>query len=649
MAEARTPVTPPPAPRSGWRARLHWERLEDPVERRVRAGLVLLLVGLLAHLAFGDNPWHDGIAKRLRDGDPVRAIDYAATYGWWMAAVNAAAVAALLATRRRWLHRGRVPEAVPVARGDLRAGAWFVPLVVGAALLTAALAAPRMDDSLWGDEEWTVRRAIDGNWVVPETGEIRYEQVGWRETFFDVRKPSNHVGYCVLARACLAAWRTVARPELPLANEAAVRLPAFAAGIAAVVFVALLGRRLALPAAGVLAAWILALHPWHLRYASEARAYGLLVLGVPLALWALLRALERGSWGRWTLYGATQFWMMWSWPLSAFFVVVLNGAAAGTIWRTTRGGGGDARVQWTRWAVVCAVGGLLWLQLMLGPMVQLTSYLERESLPMGLSWLVDLGAHWIAGVGFGPDRPHYHDLVEVAGTWPTTFRAFAWASGLAAVLGLGRLLAGGAVRALVAGVLLLPAPLLVAWALREETFLNHWYLLWTLPGLALAVGAGIETAARWLPTRLRAGGMALAMTAWLAVFGAVTWPARTALLAGSLQPMRESVLRTRPSLDPNDPANARVLTASIQREPAYYDPRVVRVTRPRELERLMARADAEGLPLFVNYGRPGLARKRVPALVEMVERPDLFEPVAVLYGFEPRGERRVYRYRGARP
>jgi hypothetical protein len=136
------------------------------------------------------------------------------------------------------------------------------------------------------------------------------------------------------------------------------------------------------------------------------------------------------------------------------------------------------------------------------------------------------------------------------------------------------------------------------------------------------------------------------MAAWLGAFAVMSQPARSALRAGSLQPMRESVLLTRPGLDPNDPANARVLTASIQREPAYYDPRVVRVTRPRELERLMARADAEGLPLFVNYGRPQLARKRVPELVEMVERADLFEPVAVLHGFEPRGERRVYRYLG---
>jgi hypothetical protein len=617
----------------------------DPVERRVDAALVLLLLALLAHLAFGGNPWADGIAERIRKGHEVRPVDYAVTYGWWMALVNALVVAGLLATRKRWLEPGRVPEA-PTRRGSRsRVATWFGLLVAGAVVVGAGLAAPRLDDSLWGDEEWTVRRAIDGTWATGESGEIIYQRVGWRETFFDLRKPSNHVGYCVLARLSLGAWRAIARPDLELPSEAAVRVPALLAGLGALVAAALLARRLGFAAAGVVAAWTLALHPWHLRYASEARAYALLALGVPLALFALLRALERGSWGRWAFYAAVQFWMIWAWPLSLFFLLVLNVAAAGAIAWTTRGRGADARTQWTRWALASAVSGLAWLQLMLGPMVQLTSYLERETLPMELSWLVDLGAHLVAGVGFA-DRPHYRDLEEVAAAWPLGFRAFTSVCVLAASLGAARLLASGVVPALVAATLVLPGPLLVAWAFAEDTYLNHWYLLWTLPGVVLLVGVGLETGARALPPRLRSAATAAAAVAWLAAFAALSQPARAALRAGSLEPVRESVLLTRPTLDPHAPENARVLTASIYREPSFYDPRVVLVRSPRKLRALMARADAKGLPLFVNYGRPDLARKRVPRLVELVERSERFELVAVLRGFEPRGERRIYRYRG---
>ena len=39
-------------------------------ERRVAVVLGLLLVILLVHLAFGDNPWQDGIAKRVTYWEP---------------------------------------------------------------------------------------------------------------------------------------------------------------------------------------------------------------------------------------------------------------------------------------------------------------------------------------------------------------------------------------------------------------------------------------------------------------------------------------------------------------------------------------------------------------------------------------------------
>jgi hypothetical protein len=609
--------------------------------------LVLLLAILLMHLAFGDNPWQDGIAKRIRENNPVRSIDYAVTYGWWMAALNAVAVAGLLLTRRRWLVRRPIhdnPDFAPPERRDLR---WFVPLVAGAVIVAGILAAPRLSHSLWGDEEWTVRRAIDGTYVRDASGRIDFQSVQWRDTFFDYRKPSNHVGYCVPARLCLATWRILTRPDLHFVNETAVRLPAYFAGLAAVAAVAFLLRRLGFALPGVFAAWLLALHPWHLRYTSEARGYALLVLLVPVAMLALLRALQRGTWGRWAIYGAAQFWMMWTWPLAGFPVAVLNLAAVGALWHTTRGRP-DARIQWTRWALVCGVGALLWLQLMLGNLIQLTQYLERESLRLGGSWLVEFGSHLVAGVGWR-DRPVYHDLVEVARAWPGIFWSWLAISATLVLLGAVRLLAGGVVRALLCLVLVLPGGLLFLWAYQQGTFLNQWYLLFTLPCVVVLLAVGFDLAVQALaPSRSAAALSAAAMLVWLALFGALTGPARSALRAGSLQPMRESVELTRPTLDPFTPENERILTASIQRPPDYYDPRVVLVEDPGELRALMQRADASGMPLFVNFGRPGLARKRVPQLLALVEREDLFEEIAVLHGFEPRGARYVYRYRGRR-
>jgi len=611
-------------------------------ERRVRWTLGAALLLLVVRLAAGDNPFHDGIAERIRDGDPIRSIDYATTYGWWMSLLAAFFVAGLLASCRRWLGpvaASASPQLAPRERGDLR---WFVACVIVAMGAAAVLAATRLPHSLWGDEEWTVRRAIDGAYTLQDDGSVAFERVGWTETFFDYRKPSNHVGFTVLSRASLAGWRVLARPELEFVSESAVRLPAFAAGLGAVAAVAFLLRRLGMAGAGVLAAFALALHPWHLRYASEARGYALLVLLVPLSVLLLLRALERGSWPRWALYAVAQLFLVWTWPPMAFAVVVLNACALVGLWRA-HGLGSVGREQALRWGVVSVSAGLVFLQLMLGALVQLGDYVERETLPFSAAWFQNLGAHLVAGVGWAPDRPEYVDLVERADAWPLLFPIWLLASLVAAGLGALRLARAGLGGRIALAVLGLPGPALVAWAVSRGTILNHWYLLFALPGLVALVAAGLSLLARG-PRVARTAGVATCCV-WLAAFALFTEPARSALRAGSLQPMRESVALTRADRDPNAEHNLRILTASIQREPSYYDPRVRLVRQPSELHELMASADAENVALFVNYGRPRLAARRVPELVSFVEREDLFEPVARLPGFEPRGVRLVYRYR----
>ncbi|MDJ0789998.1 MAG: glycosyltransferase family 39 protein [Myxococcota bacterium] len=607
-------------------------------------GLGVLLLLLVVYLAAGDNPINDGIAERIRDGDPVRSVDYAVTYGWPVAVVNALVVALLLRTRTRWLGPVEAPTATVAAPPASTAvvNRVFGAVVLASVLALAVLAAPRLSYSLWGDEEWTVRRAIDGAYAMRD-GRAEFQRVGWRETFFDYRKPSNHVGFTVLSRLSLAGWRTAARPELEFVSETAVRLPAYLAGLGAVVAVALLLRRMGQPLAGALAATALSLHPWLVRYASEARGYAFLVLLVPLLVWLLLRALERGSWPRWLLFGFAQFLLVWTWPPMAITLIVLNAAAVLAL-AGLYGSPRTAPVPWTRWALACTAAGLLFLQLMLGALVQLGAYVERESLPFDRMWFVNLGGHLLAGVSYGPDRPDYHDLVEVASVWPRTFPLWAALTGLAALLGVAAGLLAGRVRALCTLALLLPGPILVGFAVSQGSFLNHWYLLFALPGLAIFLATGLTLPARWEGTAPRAVAFGLCAL-WLAGFVAFTTPAREALRGGSLQPMRESVAITRPLRDPNAPENERILTVAIQRPPDYYDPRVEWVLRPEALYALMRRADAEGLPLWVNTGRPGLARKRVPELVALIEDADLFTPVARLPGFEPRGVRLLYRYR----
>ncbi|AUH39980.1 glycosyltransferase family 39 protein [Streptomyces sp. CMB-StM0423] len=83
----------------------------------------------------------------------------------------------------------------------------------------------------------------------------------------------------------------------------ALRLPSLLAMSAAASGVALLGRRLAGPRAGLLAGLAFALLPAVQRYAQEGRSYALVCAAVIWATWLFVRALEERRTRLWAAYG----------------------------------------------------------------------------------------------------------------------------------------------------------------------------------------------------------------------------------------------------------------------------------------------------------------------------------------------------------
>ncbi|WP_326799001.1 glycosyltransferase family 39 protein [Streptomyces sp. NBC_01808] len=84
----------------------------------------------------------------------------------------------------------------------------------------------------------------------------------------------------------------------------ALRLPSLLAMSAAAAGVALLGGRLAVPRAGLLAGVAFALLPAVQRYAQEGRSYALVCAAVTWATWLFVRALEERRTRLWAGYGA---------------------------------------------------------------------------------------------------------------------------------------------------------------------------------------------------------------------------------------------------------------------------------------------------------------------------------------------------------
>jgi hypothetical protein len=295
---------------------------------------------------------------------------------------------------------------------------------------------------------------------------------------------------------------------------------------------------------------------------------------------------------------------------------------------------------------------MVWLQLMVPNLAQLRGYLtDHDTMGLDLPHFArDFGGHLWAGEPWALAEEHgdlYAELADFAARHETSFAVLL---GLTAALVTGgalRMLSGGGVRPLVGLVLLLPAPLTLLQALVHDDYLYPWYLVFALPSAAAFWALGAAPARPRELLRPRGAAGALVLVVYLGLYVWLSQAPRDVLRHGPLQPIRESVALTRPDPDFLSEANDRIVTVGFQTPPLYYDPRVRLVQHPDELRRWMRHADKTRRELYVNLGRPRLAQARYGPLVELLEKDPRLELVAALHGTDPRGERRVYRYRGA--
>ena len=606
--------------------------------KRVQSLLLAAIALLLVYAVLGDKPWDPELAERVAAGKPLRAKDYAASFEWWACVVNAALAAALLATRSRWLETHAAPPLEALAPPARPSGV-ALGLVLAAVIALGAAAWPRLQHGLWDDEQTTARIAVAGYYEADASGRLRFHDASWRDTLWGYN-PNNHVGYSVLARLASAPWPGAAGPSDERALEPALRLPAFLFGLASVASAFLLLWRLGYPGAGVVAAWLLALHPWTLRYASEARGYSLELLLATASVYLLVCALHRGRWRDWLALAGAELLMLWTYPPAILYLALLNLVALGALVRL-RARTPALAPQLRRWLVSGVVAAMLLLQLMLPNLPQLLGYLDEQHRPIDARFVQSVLSYFFAGEPWSWHRraaPQFPELARLAAQHPLAFGTGAAASALALLLGGLRLLRARAPRPALVPLLTLGAPLtlLVVWLRSDELYV--WHLCYLLAPLACVAALGLS----WPAARLSRLGLVVPV-AYLAAFGWWTGEARSALRTRPLEPMRESVVLTRP-LAPDAPGQREVITASFSDEPFYYDPFVRRLREAAELRALIGESDASGRLLFVNIGRFDLAEKRKPELLEMVRSRELFEEVAVLEGFEPEHTRRVYRH-----
>jgi Dolichyl-phosphate-mannose-protein mannosyltransferase len=609
--------------------------------RIVRAVLIGVAVVVAIILLAAPKPWE--VELPVPEWNLKQCIRFSL---WWAGLLALPVLSVLALTVRRWT--APVQELRHVGL-ESRMPRLFWPIVGVITILYAATAAPRLRQSLWDDEVYTVRKIVLGTDRIQSDGSAKIKQLPWSSTLWHCEGARNHGLQSILCRLSLGVYRAIVRPDGLQFSETAVRLPSFIAGALSIPALALLVARLGFPWAGVVAAELLALHPWHLKLATEARGYPFVFLFIPLTALCVARAAPSGNWRWLAAFPALEFALLYAWPGTLLTVLLANAALLALIFRfaTSRE---TASTALSRWLAVNAFVGLALLPFVAPWIPQVLQYIATtQGFPLFVGWFKNTGALLLLGSLWSKtgllDSP-YLELLPRAARHPFELWAVVILAVLFIVAGALRMIRTNAVCASVLAVLLIPGPLLVFLAKARGTYLQEWYVASMLPGLVAVAAIGMVNvvsgfqrvrALRWAPIPL---GLLL-----IAGYAAFTAPIRQRLISRSVEPFRESVEMTRPSLDPNAPENQRIITASSLMFPLVYDPLVRKALTIEDYKALMLEADSRNVPLFVNNGFIAGVKDRYPEVHDFLEDQQYFECLATLRGTEPMFDRTVYRYR----
>lgn len=299
----------------------------DTARRRWLIGWGVAVVLLGAWLLLADKPWGeiaDDIEAREAIGKSIKVRHYSTIALWWTGLGSWIVLALSIIGIRWWTAPLSAVKKGIVCRGKTPRLAWAGLLVIVA--VGAGLRIPLATKSLAVDELWNAKLTIVGYYFGESDDALEDRYFGaasFERAMWLYSRPNNHPVAAVAARASHVLLSDLVDPDrLPHEfRDFIVRLPTFLVSLICIGLVGILAFRFISPVAGLTAAFLLAIQPWHIKFGVEVRAYSWVLLWTLLGVWCLTKIFEKGKpakWRYWFWFGINQALIVWSFPYAAF-------------------------------------------------------------------------------------------------------------------------------------------------------------------------------------------------------------------------------------------------------------------------------------------------------------------------------------------
>ncbi|MBP7949364.1 MAG: glycosyltransferase family 39 protein [Verrucomicrobiales bacterium] len=627
-----------------------WRRfvnVRGPATAAVTVPLAVLLAGALAWLVATGGPWSASLRKSLATieklSDNKKIVAYMHLGISWGCVVMTILCSAALAGVR-WWSRPTLPSRPEPDGPALTKGTRLVYLLcfLAAAGLGLYLRAPRLTHSFWNDEEMAFRKYVWGEYKPAADGSLKFERIPWRDALFDNLKSNNHLWSTLEARAGLALASQPeqnAPPGVPGFQERAARLFPFASSGLTILAVGWLGLLLGYPRSGVIAAFLLALSPWHMRYSVEIRGYSTMLLGVLLSLGCIIRALETGKWRWWIGFAAAQSLYLLNFAGAVFLATATNAAVAFALWT-----GRDKLANLLRLGVANIFSAAPLAVFLAPSILQIQAYVAGHSgeYPrLNAAWFQDLWAHLISGIPWTPHNTRgsagicLEDLIS-----ENPLLEFIATKLLPAlcIAGLGAMLWRNWRSRLVAVAILTGAAVASFQAMHTGVPFLGWYLLYLLPLFCLALAfipAFAPAQLSWTP-----------LVSLAAVFFLTAGP-RQRMAGVPRQLIREVTQQARREATVPTGSNPAAITAvfgTSNRQVLSYDPRAIVLETVDDLHELVAHAGETKAPLTVYFCGLRRAKEEFPAILNELQNPSRWRYEPCRAGMEEMFSYHIYRW-----